>query len=225
MKKVLVILIVTIIFLTGCKQENLNRHLFYKVMILEKNDYLFENLKLDYYEYTNKINDVISEEYTQTYIDDRIIFFFLDPDMKNSSTQYYRGKDMKDITVKELEKLKIQMDKLLYNNSENNEIVVRVTGVYDVDVKNKNWKAVYSREIKQEKNDIIHIVDKRYTFENQDGTWKIVKIDKGYKGAYDETSINHDFSKEDLINNFHDNAFSKKKLDYLFSFNIHIIKR
>ncbi|RKD33435.1 hypothetical protein [Thermohalobacter berrensis] len=217
MKKWFVFIFVLIISLSGCQQEiSLNKKLSEKVKIVEEKDYLFSKLEVTYEDYKEATKDIISD--SCSYIENKLIYGYTD----NGKKIEVRGIDLKGLSKEEFKKHKQKWNELVKKFNlklDDDKVTIRISGSYDANVNDKDYKYVYSQQIREsnDKENSVYIINKRYTFEKQDDSWKIINIDS-YISSYSDKLKESGLSKNELISKMKYGTHNNKAVEYILSF-------
>ncbi|WP_425446874.1 hypothetical protein [Dethiothermospora halolimnae] len=204
MKKILILSIILIFILVGCGDKvtsNNEDELIGNIKTLEKKNYLFDTFQITYDNYIKSINDIISKDYN--YKNDDTAFFMIDG-------KEIKGKDLKGKSIEDLKEYKEHFKglengmKLLYDSSK-----VKISKVYyDKDL---NVKYIFSNIIKDYGDNEEEIINKMYTFREEDENWKITNIEKS--SIYIDE--NTEESKEELLKKLRYNNYDGEEMEYV----------
>lgn len=221
LKKYFILIVIILITMSGCQQEvNLDKELSEKVKTFEENDFLFGSLDITYEEFQDATKDIISDSFN--YIDQKVIYSVMGGGVENVEV---KGIDLKGLSKEELENHKQKINELMGRFLENNKITMKISSTYDTKSDNDSQKFVYSQTITQldeesnpSKENNLHIVNKRYTFEKQEKTWKIIKI-RSYPFWYSDSLLKDDDSKEEFFSKIKFGN-TEEVVEYILSFTL-----
>lgn len=225
MKKLIPILI-TLFLVYGCtskevSRESFNEQLVEKVKILEINDLKFTRLEITYEEYHKNIEGILDN--SLSHMDDKSIFAYTD---ENDNLLQFNGIDLKGLSMDELKfhRSNIMEQSKKYNddlfNYNNYEYTFSISDVYDPEM--HGWKYVFTQgiaNIKSEQN-YINIVNKRYTFAEIEGKWKVINIEEsiGFYNNGMKLVDNKDATVEDVMEMLKYQTANNEKVEYIMTF-------
>ncbi|KPU28354.1 hypothetical protein TR13x_03210, partial [Caloranaerobacter sp. TR13] len=101
-------------------------------------------------------------------------------------------------------------------------ITIKISGAYDVDISGRDWKYVYSQQIREgnDEENTVYITNKRYTFEKQGKSWRIIRVDY-YMSVYSDRLLEErGLSKNELIGRMRYGKYNNKEVEYILSFTL-----
>ncbi len=221
LKKYFILIVIILITMSGCQQEvNLDKELSEKVKTFEENDFLFGSLDITYEEFQHATKDIISDSFN--YIDQKVIYSVIGGGVENVEV---KGIDLKGLSKEEFENHKLKINELMDSSLEYDKITMKISPAYDTKSDYDSQKFVYSQTIRQRdeesnpsKENNLYIVNKRYTFEKQENTWKIIKI-RSHPFWYSDDLLRDDDSKEEFFSKIKFGS-TEEVVEYILSFTL-----